>query len=57
MTSKRQAAHGHCAICVEFTIESYRKFITAADCKYCRAYDQGRFDGRAEMVDAKVVGV
>lgn len=48
---KSTEAFGHCAPCVEFTVQPYRKSVKPEKCHNCICYWAGREDA-AQAVDA-----
>lgn len=48
---KSAEAFGHCAICVEHTVQPYRKSVTPERCAYCQADRRGRAEERARILE------
>ncbi len=43
---------GHCAPCVERTVQPYRKSVKPKDCGYCQTYQAGIVEGWMRASDA-----
>ena len=49
--AKSNESFGHCAICVEATVQGYRKHITPENCTHCKAYEAGKARAFAMAAD------
>lgn len=51
MSNSSSETFGHCAICVDGSVQPYRRSVKPADCRTCQAYEAGKARAFAMAAD------